>query len=60
MSSDMARRRQELSYESSDKVDQVNESAIEVLELFGVCYPVLKGATAEVSRSLKEKEAESG
>ena len=27
MSSDMARRRQELSYESSDKVDQVNESS---------------------------------
>jgi hypothetical protein len=52
MSSDMARRRQERSTERSDKVDQVNESAIEVLVLFGVCYPVLKGATAKDARVL--------
>jgi hypothetical protein len=48
----MERRRQELSQGSSDKVDQVNESAIEVLVLFGVCYPVLKGATAKDARVL--------
>ena len=60
MSSDMARRRQELSDESSDKVDQVNESAIEVLILWGLLSGFERRDGCMESRSLKEKEAESG